>query len=228
MTSEINNDPHQEGGILTGGAALQEASTAIILLHGRGGSATEMITLGQEIALRGMALLAPQAADRTWYPQSFLAPVGTNQPWLDSAMKKIEGLINLCTECLIPVTQIAILGFSQGACLAAEFVVRQPQRYGSVVAFTGGLVGPLGSDLSHPGSLQGTPVLLSSGDPDPYIPWVRVEETAQQLRLMDARVELTRYPGRPHTVLSQELDAAQKFLCAAFQGERSSQRRPRV
>ena len=218
MISESNTDPHAEGSILTGGAAIQEASTAIILLHGRGGSATEMIALGQEIALRGMALLAPQAADHAWYPQSFLAPVGANQPWLGSAMKKIWELITLCIESSIPARQIAMLGFSQGACLATEFVARHPQRYGGVVSLTGGLVGPLGSDLSHPGSLEGTPVLLSSGDPDPYIPWVRVEETKQQLRLMDARVELRRYPGRPHTVLSEELDVAQKFLCAAFQG----------
>lgn len=218
MIADGRNDPHAEGSLITGGTVLGEASTALILLHGRGGSATEMITLGQEIALRGMALLAPQAADHTWFPQSFLAPVRTNQPWLASAMKKIAALINLCTEFLIPMKQIAILGFSQGACLATEFAASHPQRYGPLVAFTGGLFGPAGSDLSHPGSLQGTPLLLSSGDSDPYIPWLRVEETARQFRLMNARVELTRYPGRPHTVLSEELDAAQKFLCAALQG----------
>ncbi len=220
MISGSNSDPHAEGGLLTGGPALNEASTATILLHGRGGSATEMITLGQEIALRGMALLAPQAADHTWYPQSFLAPISTNQPWLDSAIKKVQSIVTLCNECSVPTDKIAIIGFSQGACLATEFSARHPRRYGAVIAFTGGLVGPIGSDLTHPGSLDSTPVLLSSGDPDPYIPWARVEETAHQLRLMEARVVVTRYPGRPHTVSSEELDAAQRFLCAALQAEK--------
>jgi phospholipase/carboxylesterase len=217
MMSKSNDDLHEGGGILTGGPALKDASGAIVLLHGRGGSATEMISLGQDIALRGLALLAPQAAEHTWYPHSFLAPIEMNEPWLTSAMEKVESLLMLCAEFAIPTTRVAIVGFSQGACLVTEFVARHPTRYGAVIAFTGGLLGPVGSDLAHPGSLGGTPALLSSGDSDPYIPWSRVEETAQQFRLMDASVELNRYPGRAHTVLSEELDAAQKLLCSALQ-----------
>ena len=215
-----NSDPHADGGVITGGPALQDAAGAIILLHGRGGSAAEMIALGQEIGLRGLALLAPQAADHTWYPNSFLAPIKANEPWLSSAMKKIQTLLDLCRESAIPMTQVALAGFSQGACVSLEFVARHPQRYGAVVAFTGGLLGPLGSDLSHPGSLAGTSVLLSSGDPDPHVPWSRVEETAQQFRAMHATVELTRYAGRPHTITSEEMDAAQRFLCNALQSQR--------
>ena len=101
-------------------------------------------------------MLAPQAADHTWYPQSFLAPLAVNDPSITSAMSKLDALIRLCTECLIPIAQIALLGFSQGACLALEFIARYPQRYGCVIGFTGGLFGPLGSALSHPGSLEGT------------------------------------------------------------------------
>jgi phospholipase/carboxylesterase len=215
--SVSNRDPHEEGGILTGGTALQDASGAIILLHGRGGSATQMITLGQDITLRGLALLAPQAADHTWYPHAFLSPIAMNEPWLASAMKRVQSLLTLCSEFAIPMGRIAIVGFSQGACLVTEFVVRHPRRYGAVIAFTGGLLGPLGSDLAHPGSLEGTPVLLSSGDPDPYIPWSRVKETAHQFRSMDASVELNKFPGRPHAIVSEELDAAQKLLCATLQ-----------
>jgi phospholipase/carboxylesterase len=210
-------DTQEEGGVLTGGASLEEASGAIILLHGRGGSAAEMIALGREIALRGLALLAPQASERTWYPHAFLAPIQINEPWLTSAMNKVTHLLELCADFAIPATRTAIVGFSQGACLATEFVARHPKRYGAVIALTGGLLGPLGSDLAHPGSLEGTPTLLSSGDPDPYIPWSRVEETGRQFQLMDASVEIKKYPGRAHTVVPEELDAAQKLLCFTLQ-----------
>lgn len=209
-------DPHEDGAIITGGPALQDASGAMILLHGRGGSAAEMIKVGGEMGLRRLAMLAPQAVNHTWYPESFLAPQAMNEPWLSSAMKRIDSLLALCSDCAIPSDRVAIVGFSQGACLATEYAVRHPLRYGAVIGFTGALFGPLGSDISHPGSLEATPVLLTSGDQDPYIPWSRVEETAQQLRLMGATVDLHRLEGRSHTISSEELDAAQQLLCSAF------------
>ena len=217
MMSGSKVDPHEDGGIITGGPALQDASGAIILLHGRGGSAAEMIKLGGEIGLRGLAMLAPQAVNHTWYPESFLAPPAMNEPWLTSAMKRIDRLLELCGDFAIPTQRVVIVGFSQGACLATEYVARNPRRYCAIIGLTGALFGPIGSDLFHPGSLESTPVLLTSGDPDPYIPWSRVEETAQQFRLMNASVDLRRMEGRSHTVSSEELDAGQQLLCSAFQ-----------
>ncbi len=216
MTSEENRDPHLNGGVVTGGTGLREAAGAVILLHARGGTAAEMLTIGQEICLRGLALLAPQAANRTWFPHGFFSPIAANEPWLSSAMKRVRELIITCTECCIPLERIVLVGFSQGAFLATEFVARNPNRYGGLVVFTGGLLGPIGSDLFHEGSLQSTPVLLSSGDPDSFVPWSRVEETAAQLRAMEGNVEVKRIPGRAHTVSAEELDSAQRLLCRIF------------
>ena len=219
MIAYRQNDPHAAGSVLNGGAALQETSGAIILLHGRGGSAAEMIGLGKEMNLPGIALLAPQAAEHTWYPSSFLAPLSQNEPWLTSALKKVQGIGEQCAASGISSERVAIVGFSQGACLASEFVARHPRRYAAVIAFTGGLIGPIGSDLHHPGSLDGTAVLLSSGDPDPHVPWIRVEETARQYRSMGASVRADRFPGRPHTISTEELNAARRLLGSAFASE---------
>jgi phospholipase/carboxylesterase len=215
------NDPHEADSILNGGTSLVEASGVMILLHGRGGLAAEMIGLGREISPQGITLLAPQAAEHTWYPNSFLAPLSQNEPWLTSALNKVQGIVEQCAASGVSSDRVAIVGFSQGACLGSEFVARHPRRYAAVVAFTGGLIGPLGSDLRHPGSLNGTMVLLSSGDPDPHVPWTRVEETAQQLRSMRASVQAHRFPGRPHTVLPEELNAARSLLGSAFANERA-------
>ena len=217
----IQNDPHGTGIVLNGGDGLQEASGVMILLHGRGGSAAEMIGLGNEIGLPGIALLAPQAAEHTWYPNSFLAPLSQNEPWLTSALNRVQGILEQCAASGISAERVAIVGFSQGACLSSEFIARHPQRYAAVIAFTGGLIGPLGGDLHHAGSLHGTAVLLSSGDPDPHVPWARVEETAQQLRSMGASVRADRFPGRPHTILPEELHAASSLLHSAFAIEKA-------
>jgi len=208
--------PHRDSKILERGAALDEAAGAVILLHGRGASAEDILVLGEHLRLMGVALLAPEAAGHTWYPNSFLAPIASNEPWLTSALELVHHLVSRCGTAGIGTERVVIAGFSQGACLASEFVARYPQRYGAVLAFTGGLIGPPGSDLHHAGELSGTPVLLSSGDPDPHVPWSRVEETAQQLRAMGAAVRVERYRGRPHTVLPEELQMARDFLRTFF------------
>jgi phospholipase/carboxylesterase len=215
------NDPHGAGRVLNGGAQLREASGAIILLHGRGGSAAEMIALGREISPPGIALLAPEAAQHSWYPNSFLAPLAQNEPWITSAVNKVRGIVEQCAALGISSERVALAGFSQGACMASEFAARHPQRYAAIIAFTGGLPGPAGSDFDHPGSLDGTAVLLSSGDPDPYIPWTRVEETAEEFRSMEASVIIDRFPGRPHTVLPEELYKAQILLRSGFAREKA-------
>jgi phospholipase/carboxylesterase len=205
-------DPHAKAGVAHGGAAIRDASGVIILLHGRGSSTSDIIGIGAQLGFSNAALLAPQASAHSWYPESFLAPLAQNEPWLSSALRRVDQLVEQCAAAGMLSERLAICGFSQGACLATEFVARHPRRYAGLVAFTGGLIGPPASDLHHPGSLAGTPVLFSSGDPDPHVPWQRVEESAQMLRLMGGDVEIRRYPGRSHTILREEVVNARNLL----------------
>ena len=184
----------------------------MILLHGRGASAEDILGLGQALAPAGWALLAPQAAEHTWYPYSFLAPRAQNEPYLSSALAKVKATVEQALEAGIASERIVIAGFSQGACLTSEFVGRNPRRYGAALAFTGGLIGPPGEPITVSGELEGTPVLLSSGDPDPHVPWARVEQTAELLRGLGAQVTMQRYPGRPHTVTAEEVRVAREML----------------
>ena len=205
-------DPHRDTPVRQMGAEITRARAVVVLLHGRGASAEDILGLAQEMDHDGIAWLAPQAANHTWYPYSFLAPLEQNEPWLSSALAKIGSLVNLCVSSGVPRERVAVAGFSQGACLASEFVARHPFRYGGLIAFTGGLIGPPGSDLHHQGSLEGTPALFSSGDPDPHVPWSRVEESARELERMGAQVQLVHNPGRPHTILRSEIQIADKLL----------------
>jgi predicted esterase len=208
--------PHANAKIFEAGAPLRSSNGVLIVLHGRGGSAADILGLGQEIAPTGIALIAPQAAGYTWYPNSFMAPIAQNEPYLSSALALIESAVERCLAAGITSDRIAIAGFSQGACLTSEFAARHSRRYAAILAFTGGLIGPPGIDLTHPGSFEGTPVLFSSGDPDPHVPWVRVEDSARQYEAMGAKVELRRYPLRPHTVTEEEAETAREILAKAF------------
>jgi phospholipase/carboxylesterase len=210
------DDPHHSGTVQTFGASLQQAAGAVILLHGRGASAEDILSLAAEFDLPQLAYLAPQAVGHSWYPNSFLAPIETNEPWLSSALKKVESVVQLALSAGIAAERIAIGGFSQGACLTTEFVATHPQRYAAIFALTGGLIGPPGSDLSHPGSLAGTPVFFGSGDPDPHVPWQRVRESAQVFEAMGATITLRRYEGRGHTVSREEIDLTRQLLNVAF------------
>jgi phospholipase/carboxylesterase len=212
------NDPHRDAQVRSAGANLRDAFGVMVLLHGRGGAASDILSLGRELAPREMALLAPEAAGHTWYPKSFLAPLAENEPYLSSALGLIETLIERTESEGISSGRIILCGFSQGACLATEYVARHPRRYAALIALTGGLIGPPGSDLRHPGSLDGTPALFSSGDPDPHVPWARVEESAAELRTMHAEVQTRRYPGRPHTILPEELEMARALVQQIFTG----------
>lgn len=206
------NDPHRNTPVVQMGAGLSAARAAVVLLHGRGASAEDILGLAHEMNHDEIAYLAPQAANHTWYPYSFLVPIEQNEPWLSSALGKVASVVDECVSSGIPRERVAILGFSQGACLATEFVARHPSRYAGLIAFTGGLIGPPGVDLHHSGSLAETPVLFSSGDPDPHVPWSRVEESAQELERMGAQVQLIRHPGRPHTILQSEVELADKVI----------------
>jgi phospholipase/carboxylesterase len=205
-------DPHRRTPVSRLGVDLANARCAVVLLHGRGGTADDILNLAREMYDERVAYLAPQAAGNTWYPYSFLAPIEQNEPWLSSALAKVASVVESCTSAGLSLPKIALCGFSQGACLATEFVARYPARYGCLVALTGGLIGPPGSDLHHEGSLAGMPALFSSGDPDPHVPWSRVEASARQLERMGAEVQLMRHPGRPHSILPTEVSAAKILI----------------
>ncbi|MGI4759043.1 MAG: alpha/beta hydrolase [Janthinobacterium lividum] len=216
MSTFATNDPHAAGDLLHAGEALNSAMGAVILLHGRGGSAADILSLSGPLEVPGIAYVAPEAAGRTWYPESFLAPRERNEPWLTSALNRIEQTILSLEQAGLARDRIVLCGFSQGACLSTEFVASHPARYAGLIAFTGGLVGPVGSDLRHPGDLLGTPALLSSGNPDPHVPWTRVQESADELTRMGAHVTTRLYPGRPHTVTADEIADARNLLQSAF------------
>jgi phospholipase/carboxylesterase len=205
-------DPHRDQPVRTLGAPLAQAAAAIVLLHGRGASAEDILGLAGEMYDERIAYLAPQAADHRWYPYSFMAPIAENEPWLSSALAKVAAVVELAVDGGVSLEHIFVCGFSQGACLSTEFIARNPARYGGLVAFTGGLIGPAGADLHHAGNLAGMPALFSSGDPDPHVPWSRVLESAKQFTAMGAEVKTHRYPGRPHTVLPQEMESARELI----------------
>jgi predicted esterase len=205
-------DPHAGQTVLAAGPALDKAAAALVLVHGRGASAAGMLPLLDDLAVPGLAALAPQAAGHTWYPYSFLAPLAANAPYLESALAAVDAVVTGLLARGLPSTRIALLGFSQGACLTAEYVARHPRRYGAVLPLVGGLIGPPGTPRDYPGSLAGTPILLSSPDPDPHVPFPRVQESADTFTRMGAAVDLRRYPGGGHTINSDQLTACQKLL----------------
>jgi predicted esterase len=204
--------PHQKQPLLDAGAALPEADVVLLLLHGRGASARGMLALADEIDRPGVTYLAPQAARRSWYPNSFMAPIDQNEPELTSALQVIDDTLARIAEAGPTEEQVVLLGFSQGACLAAEYAARHPQRYGGVVALSGGLIGPEGTDFDYEGPLDGTPVFLGCSDQDPYIPLARVEETATVVRRLGATVTKRIYEGMAHTTNDDEIQFVRALL----------------
>jgi len=205
-------DPHRNQPVLTSGRSLDSAQAAVILVHGRGASATDILSLAEELDHPEFAYLAPEAAGHTWYPHSFLAPIAQNQPGLNSALSFLGEVVGRALAAGIARDKVSFIGFSQGACLATEFVARNATRYGALVAFTGGLIGPPGTRFSYPGDLSGTPCFFGAGDPDPHVPWERVKESASVFSALGAVVTLRRYPGLPHTINRDEIEQAQQLL----------------
>src|ERR1700730_4182029 len=206
------DDPHRTQPVLKRGTPLNAAKGAVVFLHGRGASAEDILGLAQDFDLPDLAYLAPEAAEHTWYPYSFLSPIEQNQPWLDSALKLVEYTVDRAIEVGIERRKIAIIGFSQGACLATEFVAGHAARYGGLVAFTGGLIGPPGTKFAYSGELSGTPCFLGAGNPDAHVPWKRVEESASVLSVLGGAVTSRRYPGLPHTINEDEIAQAKHIL----------------
>ncbi len=216
MTPRMTSDPHRDQPVLTGGRKLPEAAGAVILLHGRGASAEDILDLGLEFDRPDLAYLAPQAEGNTWYPYSFLAPKQQNEPWLTSALHKVSQIVDGIVNAGLSRERIVVAGFSQGACLATEFVARNATRYGGLIAFSGGLIGPPGSQFQYPGRLDGTRAFLGGVDPDPHVPWQRVEESASVLSALGADVVVKRYAGMPHAVNREELGEAKKLIGRAI------------
>jgi predicted esterase len=188
------------------GQPLANAKAALILLHGRGASAGDLRGLFEVVAEWPVAALAPEARANTWYPQRFIAPIAANEPWLSSALGVVGRLVAQVRDAGIPDERIALLGFSQGACLALEYAARNPARYGAVFGFSGGLIGPEGMTFDYPGEFGGAPVFLGVSDDDFHIPLRRVEESAQAFERMGAAVTMRVYPGAGHQIVQDEID----------------------
>jgi predicted esterase len=206
--------PHQGQPVLIAGEPLESAQAAMVMLHGRGASAEDILSLASELDRPGFAYLAPQATGNTWYPQSFLAPIEANEPWLSSALAVIDAVIAHVAAAGIAPERVMLLGFSQGACLSLEYVARHARRYGGVAGLSGGLIGPDGTPRDYQGSLAGTPVFLGCSDVDYHIPVERVHETADVLRRLGGEVTERIYPGMGHTVNQDEVAFVQAMMAA--------------
>lgn len=194
--------------IVKAGVPAEQAKQALIMLHGRGASAESMVPLSRYLDLSEVAILAPQATRNSWYPTSFIAPVEMNQPALDSALEMIGELVKELVATGIAQEQICFLGFSQGACLALEYVSRNVGKYGGVVAFTGGLIGEELKMENYKGDFQQTPVLITTSDPDAHVPLSRVEETVAIMESMNADVQMKAYQRKQHTITNEEVTLA--------------------
>lgn len=213
MTTTPTN-VHQGQPVLAAGAPLENAAAAMIMVHGRGATAQSILSLSLEFERDDVAYLAPQAVGNTWYPFSFLAPLADNEPYLTSALATLDNLVRHVIAAGLPASRIALLGFSQGACLTLEYVARHAQRFAAVVGLSGGLIGPPGTPRTYPNTLVETPVFLGCSDIDPHIPVERVHETATVLETLGAVVDKRIYPGMGHTVVRDEIDAINAMLRA--------------
>lgn len=198
-------DPHHGQQVLRAGVDLSQAKVALIMLHGRGADAADIIGLSEVIDRADVIYLAPEAAGHIWYPNTFMAPVESNEPGRTSALNVIANLIARLGEARIAPDKIAILGFSQGASLALEFAARKPRRYGGIFALSGGLMGEAVAARDYSGSLDGTPVFIGCSDIDPHIPLERVRESASIMGKLGAQVTEQIYPGLGHIIVEDEI-----------------------
>jgi predicted esterase len=210
--------PHQGQPAYQTGAPLDTARAAVIMVHGRGASAADILSLADELSLPDFTYLAPEAAGNTWYPYPFMTAIERNEPYLSSALRVLSDLLAHLAAAGIPPERVVLLGFSQGACLSTEFAARNARRYGGVVGLSGGLIGPEGTPRDYPGSLAGTPVFLGCSDIDPHIPKTRVQHTADVLRRLGGEVTLRLYPGMGHTVNRDEIDFVRGILSTLATG----------
>jgi predicted esterase len=211
-TDTQNHGPHADAPVYAAGSPLAEANAAMILVHGRGASARDILSLTQLWQANGIAYLAPQAAGATWYPHRFMEPLEANEPWLSSALALLDRLVAEIGAAGIPPERTILLGFSQGACLASEFAARNARRWGGVVVLSGGLIGPEGTPRDYLGTLDGTPIFLGCSDIDFHIPKERVVESADILKRLGGDVTMRLYPGMGHEVNQDEIAWVQGLL----------------
>ena len=197
--------PHQGQPVRTAGVPLERAHAAMVLVHGRGATAESILSLVPALTAKGFAFLAPQASGNTWYPNSFLAPIPSNEPGISSGISAIADVIATVSDAGIPLSRTMLLGFSQGACLSLEYAARNASRYGGIACLSGGLIGPDGTLRNYPGSFDSTPAFLGCSDIDGHIPALRVTESASVLRHMGAKVTMKLYPGMGHLVTEVEI-----------------------
>jgi phospholipase/carboxylesterase len=210
----MTQDPHNPQPVYSAGAAIDKAKAAMIMVHGRGASAEDILGIAAELPNPNFIFLAPQAAGAQWYPNRFIVPTRQNQPWLDSALAKVDSLVTQVTSAGIPANRVFLLGFSQGACLALEYGARHPQRYGGLIGLSGGLIGADDEPRNDSGSLGDTPVFLGCSDVDFHIPAYRVEKTAEVLKSLGGNVTIRLYPGMGHTVNEDEIAFVKGMMSA--------------
>jgi phospholipase/carboxylesterase len=210
------DDPHADQPVRQAGVPPEEADAAVVMVHGRGATAESILAMSGEMDVEGVAYVAPQAAARTWYPNSFLQPVETNEPGRSSGLRKIAGVLEDLAAAGVPAERTVLMGFSQGACLTTEYAARNPRRYGGVAALSGGLIGPEIDEDAFDGSVEGTSVFLGCSDVDPHIPVDRVHETRRVFERLGAAVTEEIYEGMGHTVNEAELEHVRALVAGAL------------
>lgn len=206
--------PHEGQPVAEAGAALADARVAVMMVHGRNAGPANILELAPRLARPDVAYLAPAAAGRTWYPHSFMAEIGSNEPGLSSGLAVLASLVERVEAAGTPRERIVLLGFSQGACLTAEFAIRHASRFGGVLVFSGGLIGPPGTSWNATGRFDGTPVFFGCSDHDSHVPEARVHESAAHFARLGADVTKRIYPGMGHLVSDDEIAFAQSLLDA--------------
>ncbi|WP_348608022.1 alpha/beta hydrolase [Halobaculum rarum] len=205
--------PHGGQPVRHAGADLDEATAVVVMVHGRGATARSILGMAGEFGTDDVAYLAPSASRNTWYPHSFMEETSENQPHLDSALDFVGSVVDAAADA-VGHERVLLLGFSQGACLSSEWVARNARRYGGLVGFSGGLIGPEGTPREYDGDLDGTPVFLGCSDVDPHIPLERVKETTEVLSGLGAEVDERIYEGMGHGVNEDELAAAKEMVAS--------------
>lgn len=203
--SPPSDDPHADQDLVTAGAPLSVAEAALVCVHGRGSSAETIVNVVDDLYRHGLAILAPQADRSTWYPNSFVDPVETNEPRLTSALRAVDRTVARAVDAGLARERTLLLGFSQGACVAADYVARNPTRYGGLGVLSGGLVGETLAD-DYAGDLDRTPVFLGCSEGDPWIPEDRVHDSAAVFASLNADVTTRIYDGDDHLVNDDEID----------------------
>lgn len=204
--------PHMKQPIFTGGPPPEQASAAVVLLHGRGARAEGMLTISHVLRISGVSWVAPQATGGAWYPDSGRAPLERNLPKLLTSFDLVSAILEALTERGISGNRVMLLGFSQGACVAVEYALRNPGRIGALAALSGGLMGPAGTRWRYPGRLQGLPAYVGSSQEDPYMPKRRALDTARVLMATGASVRSDLIPGSGHTINDNELSVVRLMV----------------